>query len=424
MGLIKAALGSVSSVMADQWKEYFTIDALDVTTLVKRGYSQKGGSNTKGSQGVITKGSVIAVPEGCAMLITDQGGICEFTAESGEFVYDSSTEPTCLYGGFGKGLAESFKKFQSRFAMGGLPGRDQRVYYINLKELIDNKFGTPQPISYRDPRYLTCYIRMFGTYSYKISDPMVFFQHISGNVEDEYDREELDTQLSSEFINALTVAMVQCSKELSFDELPTRQLEVSKYMNDALDEDWGKLRGLEIVNVAIVSVSPDEDTKMRVDEYNRAKMFGTQEYGVGRMLDAQATALEAAGANEGGAMGGILGVGMMGNLMNNMGGGQNMMDRLNQPVAAPTARTAPSGDNWKCSCGKENTGNFCAECGGKKPEPIDDNKWICECGAKNLGRFCTDCGKPKPADVVCKKCGYKPDKNRIPKFCPECGEKF
>lgn len=426
MGLLKAAFSAGGSTLADQWREFFTVDSMDADTLIKRGEKRVGGSNTKGSEGVISNGSVIAVPVGTAMVITDNGKITEFTAEAGEFTYDSSTEPTCLYGSFGEGLMESFKTFGKRFTFGGEPAKDQRVYFINLKEIMGNKFGSASPMPYQDPTYKNIYIRYFGQYSFKISDPIKFFTNIAGNVQDVYTKSLLMEQSTAEFLNALDTSLNNLSDDgVVFSRLPSQQLKLAKYMNDALDEDWIGRRGIEIVSVAIEKVTPDDKSRERIEKFDTSELMSDEKRAVGRMIDAQATAFEEAGKNANGAVNGFMGVGMVGGMANMMGGQSPLnfvQHQNNQQPAQPQTNNAAS---WTCSCGTVNEGKFCKDCGGKKPE---DLSWTCKCGTVNTGKFCNECGNPKevkPKQYKCDKCGWIPqDQTNPPKFCPECGDKI
>ena len=151
MGLIKAGIGAIGSVLADQWKEYFYCDALPKDVLMVKGTKRitDRSSNTKGSDNVISNGSGIAVADGQCMLIVEQGKVVEVCAEPGQFTYDSSTEPSIFAGKLGESIKETFKAIGRRFAYGGDTGKDQRVYYINTKELMENKFGTPAPVPFR-----------------------------------------------------------------------------------------------------------------------------------------------------------------------------------------------------------------------------------------------------------------------------------
>ncbi|MDF9824030.1 membrane protease subunit (stomatin/prohibitin family) [Breznakia sp. PF5-3] len=409
MGLIRAAVASARTTLADQWVEYFYCDSLSNDELLKKGEKTvSSGSNTKGSPNIITDGTGIAVNEGQGVLIVEDGKVVEFTMEPGRFTWNSSSEPSLFSGGF-QGLKDSFKTFGKRFTMGGTPGKDQRVYFINLKEIFDNKFGTSTPMPYKDPTYRGIYIRYFGQYTIKIEDPIRFYTNVSGNVERVYLKSDLMQQGHAEFVNALDVAIAKCSDEnYQYNDLPKKQIEIAKFMNDALDDDWKERRGVVISSVAIEKVTPDDESRARIEKIDDAIMMSDQRVAAGRLAEAQANAMEKAAENDAGAMQGFLGMGFAaqagGMNTGNMFEGTNQQENSpffeNNPQhtasdAEPFIEPAQAPSNeWKCKkCGHMNSGKFCSECGDAKP---DDGKWTCECGHENTGKFCGDCGKKKP----------------------------
>ena len=429
MGLIKAALGSVSGVLADQWREYFYCDSLSDDILVSKGVKRTGkrSSNTKGSDNIITNGSVIAVNEGQAMMIVSQGAIVEFTAEAGQFTWDAGTQGSIFYGGLGQGLKASWEEFKSRFTFGGEPGGDQRVYFFNLKEIIGNKYGTPSPIPFRvvDPNIgldTSVSIRCNGEYSYRISDPILFYKKICGNVTQDYARSQLDGQLKSEFLTALQPAFARISEMgIRYSALPGHTMELSEAMNDVLSAKWSKLRGVSVVSVGVNSVTASAEDEAALKELER---FRRPDLAAAHLVGAQAQAMKDAAKNAGGAMTGFLGMNMA-----QASGGFNANDlyRMAQQQPAPQQSPAPAAkaaDSWKCSCGAENTGKFCTQCGAARPAA----GWTCACGTVNKGKFCSECGAKKPAAAPlyrCDKCGWEPeDPRNPPKFCPECGDRF
>ena len=271
MGLIKAAMGAVGGTLADQWKEFFYCDALEQDVLVVKGQKRINGrsSNTKGNDNIISNGSGIAVADGQCMIIVEQGKIVEVCAEPGQFTYDSSTEPSIFSGNLGKSIADTFRTVGKRFTYGGDTGKDQRVYYFNVKEIMDNKFGTPNPIPFRvvDSRLgldVDVSIRCSGVYSYMIADPLLFYTKVCGNVERAYTRDEIEKQLKTEFISALQPAFGKLSElELRPNQIVSHNTELEEAMNFALSTKWGKLRGLKVVSIALGSVSlPPEDAEM------------------------------------------------------------------------------------------------------------------------------------------------------------------
>ncbi|MDO5152321.1 MAG: SPFH domain-containing protein [Eubacteriales bacterium] len=427
MGLIKAALGSVGGILGDQWREYFYCDSMDETVLVRKGRKRTGGrsSNTKGSDNIITNGSVIAVNEGQCMMIVEQGKIVEFAAEPGEFTWDSSTESTIFYGVLGKGLENSWENLMRRFTFGADTAKDQRVYYFNLKEIIGNKYGTPAPVPFRvvDANIgldMDVSIRCNGEYSYRISDPMLFYQNVCGNVTQDYTRSQLDSQLKSEFLTALQPAFARISAQgVRYSALPGHTMELAEAMNSVLSAKWSGLRGIRVVSVGVNSVTASAEDEATIKELQKSAVFRNTNMAAAHMVQAQAEAMKTAAANKNGAMMGFMGM----NMAQNAGGfDANALYRMGQQHAQQ--QPAPAANSWKCSCGAENTGKFCAECGAPKPA----EGWVCACGSVNKGKFCPECGAKKPAAAPlyrCDKCGWEPeDPKHPPKFCPECGDRF
>lgn len=433
MGLIKAALGSVGSVLADQWKEYFYCDSMASNVLVTKGKKRTSSrnSNTKGSDNIISNGSVIAVNEGQCMMIVEQGKIVEFAAEAGEYTWNSSSEPTIFQGGL-EGLEGSWETLKRRFAFGGDTAKDQRVYFFNLKELVGNKYGTPAPIPFRvvDNNIgldMDVSIRCNGEYSYKIADPMLFYKNVCGNVSQDYTRDQLDSQLKSEFLTALQPAFARISAQgIRYSALPGHTMELAQAMNEVLSGKWGATRGLAIVAVGVNSVTASAEDEATIKELQKSAVFRNTNMAAAHMVQAQAEAMKTAAGNKNGAM-----MGFMGMNMAQSAGGFNaaslfQMGQQQPAASAPAAPAAPAAgaNTWKCSCGAVNTGKFCVECGASKPA----DGWVCSCGAINKGKFCSECGAKKPASEPlyrCDKCGWEPeDPKHPPKFCPECGDKF
>ena len=395
MGLIKAGLGALGGVLADQWKEYFYCDAMDADVLAVKGQKRtsKRSSNTKGNENIISTGSVVAVNEGQCMLIVEQGKVVEVCAEPGEFVYDASTEPSIFAGNLGKSVMDSFRQIGKRFTFGGEAPKDQRVYYFNTKELIDNKFGTPNPVPFRvvDPKIgldLDVSIRCSGVYSYRIADPLLFYSQVCGNVAAAYTRDQLDTQLKTEFISALQPAFARLSQlELRPNQIVAHTTDLEDAMNSALSKKWGELRGLQVVSIALGSLTlPEEDAEM-IKQAQRTAILRDPTMAAATLTGAQADAMKAAASNTAGAMTGFMGMGFA---QQNGGINAQQLYAMGRQQAAPA-----NSDSWQCSCGSVNTGKFCPECGSKKPY------------------------------YRCDKCGWEPaDPTKPPKFCPECGDRF
>lgn len=432
MGLIKAGLGALGSTLADQWKEFFYCEAIPADVLMRKGVKRTSSrsSNTKSSDNIISNGSGIAVADGQCMIIVEQGKVVEVCAEPGEFTYDASTEPSIFTGNLGDSIKETFKLAGRRFTYGGDTGKDQRVYYFNTKELIDNKFGTANPVMFRvvDSKInldIDVSLRCSGVYSYKIADPLLFYTSIAGNISDEYRREQLDGQLKTEFISALQPALAKLSEmELRPNQIIAHTTELENAMNETLSQKWGKIRGLKVVSVALGSVTlPDDDAEI-IKKAQRAAVNRDPLMAAASLTTAQAEAMTTAAGNSAGAMTGFMGMGMA---MNAGAGTQNLYNiGLQQHAAQAPVQAAPASGAWKCAkCGASATGNFCPECGSPKPAA---NGWTCACGAVNKGKFCSECGSPKPADAPvyrCDKCGWEPeDPHKPPKFCPQCGDPF
>ena len=469
MGLIKAAMGSAGGVLADQWKEYFYCEAMEADVLAVKGQKRTSGrsSNTKGSDNIISNGSVIAVADGQCMLIVEQGKVVDVCAEPGEYTYDMSTEPSIFSGSLGQSVKEVFGNIGKRFTFGGEPPKDQRVYYFNTKELVGNKYGTPSPVPFRvvDTNVgldMDIAIRCFGEYSYHISNPLLFYTNICGNVEAEYTRDSLDSQLKTELLTALQPAFAKISDMgIRYSALPGHTMELADALNEVLSAKWRDLRGIEIVSFGVSSVKASEEDEQMIKELQRNAAFRNPQMAAAHLVGAQAQAMQNAASNEGaGAAMAFMGMNMAGNA----GGmnaqslyqmGQQQPQAPQQPQQAAPA--APAAEGWTCSCGAVATGKFCPECGSKKPEPkpaegswtcpacgaVVNGKfcpecgakkpeqpegWTCSCGAVNKGKFCPECGAKKPAGVPqykCDKCGWEPEKGvKPPKFCPECGDPF
>ena len=428
MGLIKAAKGAVEGALADQWKEYFYCEALPADVLAVKGQKRtsRRSSNTKGSENLITSGSVVAVADGQCMMIVDQGKVAEVCADPGEFIYDASTESSIFSGELEESVHRTFESIGRRFTFGGEPPKDQRVYYFNTKELPGNKYGTPSPVPFRvvDRNIgldMDIAIRCFGEYSYRICDPLLFYTNVCGNVESSYPRESIDGQLKSELMTALQPAFARISEMgIRYSALPGHTMELAQALNEVLSEKWRKLRGLEIVSFGVSSVKASEEDEQMMKELQRNAVFRDPTMAAAHLTGAQAAAMQSAAANTStGASMAFMGMNMAG-----AAGGLNAQELFRMGKESAPGQTAPA-SGWSCQCGAKATGKFCPECG--RPKPAQDG-WTCACGAVNKGKFCAECGKAKPAGVPqykCDKCGWEPaDKARPPKFCPECGDPF
>ena len=430
MGLIQAALGAAGGVLADQWKEYFYCEALPENVLLTKGKKRVSSrsSNTKGSDNIISNGSIIAVADGQCMLIVEQGKVVDICAEPGEFVYDLSTEPSIFYGKLSQSIPAVLKEIGKRFTFGGEAPKDQRVYYVNTKELVGNKYGTPSPVPFRvvDKNIgldVDIAIRCFGEYSYHITNPVLFYTNVCGNVSDEYTRDRIDSQLKSELLTALQPAFAKISDMgIRYSSLPGHTLEMADALNEVLSKKWGELRGIEVASFGVNSVKASEEDEQMIKELQRNAAFRDPNMAAAHLVGAQAAAMQGAANNANGAAMGFMGM----NMAAQAGGinAANLYAMGSQPQAQQAA--APKGDAWTCpGCGKQAFGKFCTECGAKKPEA----GWTCpNCGKVNQGKFCDECGAKKPDSAPvykCSKCGWVPeDPSNPPKFCPECGDPF
>ena len=397
MGLLSAATGAISGVLADQWREYFYCEAMGPDVLVTKGLkrvNEKRSSNTKASDNIITNGSIVAVNDGQFMMIVEQGKVVDFTAESGEYVYDKSTEPSLFYGGFGKGILESLKIIGRRFTFGGDTAKDQRVYFFNTKEILGNKYGTSNPVPFRvvDKNVgldIDIAIRCYGEYSYKFVDPILFYKNVCGNVESEYRRDEIDSQLKSELMTALQPAFARISElGLRYSALPGHAKEIANALNAELSADWKELRGIEIASFGVSSVTASPEDEERIKQLQQAAALKDPTMAAAMLASAQAQAMQDAAKNENGAFMAFAGMNAA-----QSAGGTNAATLFGMGQQQQ-AQQAASG--WTCAkCGQTgNTGKFCSNCGAPKPEA----GWTCaKCGQiGNTGKFCSNCGAVKP----------------------------
>lgn len=428
MGLIRAITQAAGSVINDQWKEYFYCDAMEADVLVTKGQKKTKGNN-KGTDNIITNGSVIAINDGQCMIIVEQGKVVELCAEPGAFTYDTSTEPSIFTGGLKDSIVDTFKNIGKRFTFGGDAAKDQRVYFFNTKEIMGNKYGTANPVPFRvvDNNIgldVDISIRCNGEYSYKIVDPILFYTNVCANVTDEFTRDKIDSQLKTELLTALQPAFAKISEMgIRYSAVPGHTQELADALNDCLSEKWGNLRGIEIVSFGVNTMKASEEDEAMIKELQRTAVYKNANMGAAAMVNATAQAMQSAASNtSAGPMMAFAGM----NMAQQAGGNINAQSlyAMGAQQAAQQPAAAPAG--WTCSCGKAgNTGKFCAECGQPKPEA---NGWKCSCGAVNQGKFCPTCGAKKPAGAPlykCDKCGWTPeDPTNPPKFCPECGDVF
>ena len=431
MGLIKALTGAAGSALADQWKEYFYCDSIDADTLVVKGQKRTKGNN-KGSDNIITNGSTIAVNEGQCMIIVDQGKVVELCAEPGEFTYDTSSEPSIFSGNLGQSIKDTFATIGKRITYGGDTAKDQRIYFFNTKEIIGNKYGTANPVPFRvvDARIgldVDISIRCNGEYSYKITDPILFYTNVCGNVTDAYERDKIDSQLKSELLTALQPAFARISEMgIRYSAVPGHTKELANALNEELSDQWRDLRGIEIVSFGVNTLKASEEDEQMIKDMQKAATLSNPAMKQGYIAGATGDAMKlAAGNTATGPMMAFAGMNMAN--MAGVNAGMYQMD-AGTPIPPPvTQATSAASAGWTCSCGHAgNTGKFCEECG--KPQPTAGAGWTCSCGTVNQGKFCQGCGAKKPAGAPlykCDKCGWTPeDPMNPPKFCPECGDPF
>lgn len=455
MGLIKAITGAVGGTMEDQWKEYIYCDSIPSDTLVVKGQKRTGKrSSNKGDDNVISNGSAVIVNRGQCMIIVENGKVVDICAEEGQYTYKTDIQPSVFTGDLKENVKSVFQQIGKRFTFGGDTGADQRVYYFNTKEIIGNKYGTPGGIPFRvvDEGIgldMDINVKCFGEYSYRIANPILFYTNVCGNISQDYRRSEIDSQLKSELMTALQPAFAKISEQgIRYSSVPGHTVEIADALNDILSKKWIERRGIEIVEFGVNSIKADEeDEKMMKEEQRRlrsqmhqARTYSDPRMAAGFTVATQGEARVAAANNTAGAMTGFMGMGMAGG----MGGGvdanslfqmaaqQQAPQQPQQPPQQPQGNTfggGAQGGTWTCSCGNQNTGKFCMNCGSKKPEPAAaSGPWTCSCGNVNSGKFCPNCGNKRPAAPAryrCDKCGWEPqDPTKPPKFCPECGDVF
>ncbi len=432
-GTAGTTFDSISSQIQDQYLEFFTQDSLGQEILVKKGANKMEKGRNKGNSEVISNGSIINVPEGCFCLLVNNGEIVDVVSDAGAYKWDTSTAPSVLANkNFGENVKQSIGDIWNRMKMGGEIQQQQRVYFVNKLEMME---------------YRNIYIRLNGTFSFRVENPVTFFRNIVGNVRDEYTVADFmgtpakPQQPRLEFLDNITETLNKCGgpypQGIMFSTLPSKQGEFRRYMQDCLDDEWLQKRGIVVEKVAIASVTPDDKSRERIEKVDEAKLYGSDQAALGAAVAlGQTEAMKNAGANANGAVNGFMGLGMMGAV----GGNNATAAALNtvqanqgQPqtgffagqTAAPAG--APAAAGWTCSCGQTgNTGKFCGNCGQPQPAPAAAG-WTCSCGQTgNTGKFCGNCGQPQPAaaPAACPKCGYKPADGNMPKFCPECGTKI
>lgn len=397
MGLIRAVVGAASSTLKDEWLEYIYCDRLPDNVLMRKG-TPSNTKNNKGNDNIITNGSKIVVGEDQFLIVVSDGKIVDFTAEAGRYTFDKGTEPSMLYGGFGKGLVESFKTMGSRFTTAGNPNHDQRVYFINMRDIIGNKFGTPTPIPFRDSEFgMTVDIRCHGEYVMKITDPIKFYTSLGGNVEGDYViDDEFKTQFGADFMQALQPALTQVAmQKVSYDMLPGAVLQISDAVKQQLEPTWGE-NGINVTRVSIASVTPTDESAQIIKKAQNDRLYAMNPAMQGSRANASASeALVGAANNSAGAMNGFIGMGMM-----NQGGAMFGANVSQQSTAFATMSEMNTPDTiMAASAPVEEKAETVEEVKIEKDEEIPVEvkeesaaKFCSNCGTKAVGKFCTECG--------------------------------
>ena len=356
------------------------------------------------------------------MIIVEQGAVVEVCAEPGEFVFESSSEPSVFAGNLGDSIRRSFETLGRRFTFGGDTGRDQRIYFFNTKEIVGNKYGTASPVPFRvvDRNIgldVDIAVRCNGEYSYRLVDPLLFYKNVCGNIQDVYTRDRIDSQLKSELLTALQPAFAKISEMgIRYSAVPGHTMELSRALNEVLSDSWAETRGIQVAAFGVNTISASPEDEAMIKELQKAAVMRDPTMAAANLAAAQSDAMRAAASNEGGAMAGFMGLGLAG-MAGGMGAGNLFQMGAQQQATPPAPDAAPASPNtWACGCGAVNVGKFCMECGAPKPSPA--GSWTCSCGSVNTGRFCPECGSPRPetAEWTCS-CGAV----NTGKFCMECG---
>lgn len=422
MGIIKAFFDAVGGSLADQWQEVLEADSMDDSTVFTKGVkvrTDKRNSNRKGNSDIISDGSVIHVYPNQFMMLVDGGKIVDFTAEEGYYIVKNSSAPSLFSGQFGDVLKETF----GRIKYGGTPSSKQQAFFVNLQEIKGIRFGTPSPVNYFDNFYNSeLFLRAHGTYSIKVTDPVKFYAEVIPKNAERVDINDINEQYLSEFLEAFQASINRMSVDnIRISQIISHAPELSKYLADALDESWKKLRGFEVLAVGIKGISYDEESQKLINLRNQGAMLSDPSVREGYVQGAIARGIESAGSNTAGSAQAFMGIGMGMNAGGNFAASASAANQaqMQREAAAEPGKQQSAADGWVCACGHRNTGRFCSECG--KPKPVQDGEWVCKCGHRNSGKFCSECGSPRPAgEWECPKCGHRNSANS--KFCSECGK--
>lgn len=406
MGIIRAVTDAVSGALADQWLEVIEPDQMSDRTVFTAGVQMRQGernSNTKRTSAVVSNGSVIHVYPNQFMLLVDGGKIVDYTAEEGYYTVNNSSEPSLFNGDLGDSVKESF----NRVRFGGTTPYAQKVFYVNLQEIKGIKFGTTNPVNYFDSFYNSeLFLRAFGTYSIKVVDPIKFYTEAIPKNAEHVDISDINEQYLSEFLGALQAAINQMSADgVRISHVTSKNMELSRYMADILDDDWKDLRGMEVVSVGLAGLSYSEESQKLINMRNQGAMLSDPNVREGYVQGSVARGLEAAGSNSAGSMAGFMGMGLGMNAGGSFVGAASQANQAQREAAARPAAPAEPADAPK-----------------QEAPAASAEDWTCECGSKNHGgKFCPNCGKARPTARFCTNCGEKLSPNS--KFCPNCGTK-
>jgi membrane protease subunit (stomatin/prohibitin family) len=420
MGIIKATLNAIGGNLADQWQEVLEADSMGDTTVFAKGVKvrrDRRNNNKRGSEDVISNGSVIHVYPNQFMILVDGGRIVDYTAEEGYYKVDNSAAPSLFNGEFGASLADAFR----RIKFGGTPSYAQKAYFINLQEIKGIKFGTRTPVNYFDNFYnAELFLRAHGTYSIKITDPIKFYTEVIPKNQDRVDINEINEQYISEFLEALNAAINKMSADgIRISYVASQSRDLSRYMANELDKDWNSERGMEIQSVGIASVSYDEKSKELINMRNQGAMLGDASIREGYVQGAVARGIESAGANQNGSAQAFMGMGMGMNAGGGFMASAGETNRRQMETERAERANEAQKNSWKCTCGNIASGKFCSECGAKKPLP--EGAWKCSCGNIASGKFCSECGAKAPVSEWVCSCGKV--NAATDKFCSNCGSK-
>lgn len=448
MGLIKAAIGAIGSTVADTFEDYIYCAALDNSVLMQRGYPKSsGGAGSFATGAVISDGSRIAVNDGQFLIVVENGKIADFTAEQGGYIFRTEAEPSMFCGQFGDKLKNTFNQLLERFAFGGIAANDQRAYFVNTKEIINNKFGFGN-VPFRDGEFnMTIMLQGFGAYTYRITDPLMFYANLCGNT-DSFGTANLDSQMKSEIKGGLLPALGRLSADnICYDKIPIEAPKLAEILNEELSDIWEKARGITITSLTFANIMPDEESVDKIREMQESRVYSADTRMLGaRVGAAQANAMESAAENPSGSVNGFVGMSMA-----QQSGGVDPNRLLSPNPPAPASyipnQPAPSPIPTPVAPNQSQPSANYQTTASTIPTPVNQTQastiptpvsqaptstdspetWICECGSVNDDMFCPECGKKRviKKNYTCPSCGRVIENRETPpKFCPKCGSKF